>query len=169
MKFEGEKGDHFFRSTLVQTLFYGVFSAWVLWARGRSVDDPARFDWSHTSSVLQVPVIQALYHRVSDPARLKPLGLDELLEWTGTTLNRVNRADFFSHFDEGQAVQHFYEPFLEEFDPELRKQLGVWYTPPEIVRYMVERVDRVLRSELGIADGLADPSVVVLDPVTCPQ
>lgn len=28
LKFEGEKGDHFFRSTFVQTLFYGVFSAW---------------------------------------------------------------------------------------------------------------------------------------------
>ena len=33
LKFEGEKGEHFFRSTLVQTLFYGVFSAWVLWAK----------------------------------------------------------------------------------------------------------------------------------------
>lgn len=34
--------------------------------------------------------------------------------------------------------------------------MGVWYTPNEIVRYMVERVDRVLRTELGYADGLAD-------------
>ena len=33
LKFEGEKGEHFFRSSLVQTLFYGVFSAWVLWAK----------------------------------------------------------------------------------------------------------------------------------------
>ena len=46
----------------------------------------------------------------------------------------------------------------------MRKELGVWYTPEEIVRYQVERVDAVLRSELGIADGLADPKVVVLDP-----
>ena len=61
-------------------------------------------------------------------------------------------------------MQYFYEPFLEAFDPELRKQLGVWYTPPEIVKYMVARVDQVLRSELDIADGLADPRVVVLDP-----
>jgi predicted helicase len=58
----------------------------------------------------------------------------------------------------------FYEPFLAAFDPELRTQFGVWYTPREIVRYMVERVDRVLRSELGVADGLADPSVWILDP-----
>ena len=61
-------------------------------------------------------------------------------------------------------MQYFYEPFLEAFDPELRKELGVWYTPPEIVQYMVARVDPVLREELDIADGLADPSVVVLDP-----
>ena len=33
LKFEGEKGEHFFRSSLVQTLFYGVFSAWVLWSK----------------------------------------------------------------------------------------------------------------------------------------
>ena len=35
VKFEGERGAAFFRSTLVQTLFYGIFSAWVLWGRGR--------------------------------------------------------------------------------------------------------------------------------------
>ena len=61
-------------------------------------------------------------------------------------------------------MQYFYEPFLEAFDPELRKQLGVWYTPPEIVKYMVARVDQVLKSDFGRPDGLADPDVYVLDP-----
>ncbi|MFM6516758.1 MAG: N-6 DNA methylase, partial [Microcystis panniformis] len=61
-------------------------------------------------------------------------------------------------------VQYFYEPFLQAFDPDLRKELGVWYTPPEIVRYMVARVDRVLREELNIEDGLANPDVYILDP-----
>ena len=46
----------------------------------------------------------------------------------------------------------------------LRKQLGVWYTPAEVVRYMVARVDRALRDDLGIADGLAAENVYVLDP-----
>ncbi len=32
VKFEGAKGEHFFRSTLVQTLFYGLFASWVLWS-----------------------------------------------------------------------------------------------------------------------------------------
>ena len=76
----------------------------------------------------------------------------------------MDRAAFFAKFEEAHAVQYFYEPFLQAYDPELRKQLGVWYTPPEIVRYMVARVDAVLREELGVADGLADPDVYVLDP-----
>ncbi|HET9150803.1 MAG TPA: type ISP restriction/modification enzyme, partial [Gemmatimonadales bacterium] len=70
----------------------------------------------------------------------------------------------FGTFRLGEAVQYFYEPFLEAFDPELRKELGVWYTPKEIVQYQVARVDTVLREEMGIAAGLADPSVYVLDP-----
>ena len=53
-------------------------------------------------------------------------------------------------------MQYFYEPFLEAFDPELRKDLGVWYTPPEIVDYMVERVDRFCARNLNLPDGLAD-------------
>ena len=76
----------------------------------------------------------------------------------------MNRASFFSRFREGEAVPYFYEPFLEAFDPELRKQLGVWYTPAEVVRYMVARVDRALKDDLGIADGLAAENVYVLDP-----
>ena len=61
-------------------------------------------------------------------------------------------------------MPYFYEPFLQAFDPELRKQLGVWYTPTEVVRYMVARVDKALKDDLGIADGLAGENVYVLDP-----
>ena len=79
----------------------------------------------------------------------KPLGLVELLDWTAAALDRVDRAAFFDRFDAGEAVPYFYEPFLEAFDPELRKQLGVWYTPAEVVRYMVARVDMALKEDLG--------------------
>ena len=61
-------------------------------------------------------------------------------------------------------MPYFYEPFLEAFDPMLRKQLGVWYTPNEVVRYMVARVDKALKDDLRIADGLAAENVYVLDP-----
>ncbi len=165
IRFEGHKGDHFFRSTLVQTLFYGIFSAWVLWSKQRPQRRNAgRFAWRESAWWLNVPMIRALFEEVATPAKLGPLGLVEVLDWTGTALDRVDPDAFFSRFDEGKAVQYFYEPFLQAFDPELRKELGVWYTPSEVVRYMVARVDTVLRNELGIPDGLADPRVNVLDP-----
>lgn len=163
MKFTADKGEHFFRSTLVQTLFYGVFSAWVRWHK----DNPAptaTFDWRTAGWSLHVPFIQTLYEEVAKPSRLGPLGLVEVLDWAAAVLNRVNRGEFFNRFEDERAVQYFYEPFLEAYDPELRKELGVWYTPPEIVKYQVARVDRVLREELDLADGLADPNVIVLDP-----
>ncbi len=158
-----EEGRRFFRSTLVQTLFYGVFSAWVLWHRTHP--KPAeRFDWKLAAYHLQVPVIRKLFHELTEPGKLQEWRLDEVLGWSGEVLNRVDRAAFFAKFRDTEAVQYFYEPFLEQFDPELRKQLGVWYTPPEIVQYMVGRVDRILRDDLDRPDGLADESVYVLDP-----
>ena len=173
VRFEGERGARFFHSTLVQTLFYGVFSAWVLWARDWRSDEgplfdgePAsrRFDWRTAVWHLRAPVLAALFQQLSQPGRLQPLGLVQVLDWTAAALDRVDRETFFSRFNEGEAVPYFYEPFLEAFDPELRKQLGVWYTPTEVVRYMVARVDKALRDDLCIPEGLAAENVYVLDP-----
>ena len=173
VRFEGEKGARFFRSTLVQTLFYGVFSAWVLWARagaegaaggGPSRSAASRFHWREAVWHLRMPVLAALFQQLAAPGRLQPLGLVEVLDWTAAALDRVDRESFFARFNEGEAVPYFYEPFLEAFDPELRKQLGVWYTPLEVVRYMVARVDRALKDDLGIPEGLAAENVYVLDP-----
>ena len=163
VRFEGAKGARFFRSTLVQTLFYGVFAAWVLWARA-AVPPAGPFDWRTAVWHLRAPVLRALFQQLSDPGRLQPLGLVEVLDWTAAALDRVDRPAFFARFREGEAVPYFYEPFLEAFDPALRRQLGVWYTPAEVVRYMVARVDRALRDDLGVADGLAAGHVYVLDP-----
>ena len=222
VRFEGGKGARFFRSTLVQTLFYGVFSAWVLWARAGAEGDAggggpprfgggsspeggdgkldapggprksgshpaplsagdhgagtARFDWRTAVWHLRVPVLAALFQQLAAPGRLQPLGLVEVLDWTAAALDRVDREAFFARFHGGggagqdsaagqsPAVPYFYEPFLEAFDPALRKQLGVWYTPAEVVRYMVARVDRALKDDLGIVEGLAAEHVYVLDP-----
>ena len=175
VRFEGEKGARFFHSTLVQTLFYGIFSAWVLWSRadaasgeGSSIaagSHGARgFSWREAVWHLRAPVLQALFQQLSQPGRLQPLGLVEVLDWTAAALDRVDRDAFFSRFNEGEAVPYFYEPFLEAFDPALRKQLGVWYTPAEVVRYMVARVDKALKDDLDIPEGLAAENVYVLDP-----
>ena len=138
-----------------------MFSAWVIWAKGAAA---GVFDWRHSGYILTVPMIRSLFEEIAKPSRLAPLGLINILDRTGEALARIDRPAFFTSFDTVQAVQHFYEPFLQAYDPVLRKELGVWYTPPEIVHYMVERIDSVLRSELGIADGFADKNVYVLDP-----
>jgi len=164
IQFEGDRGEHFFRSTLVQTLFYGIFSAWILWRRTPESGTPgARFDWRVSAHYLRVPVLRKLFGEVSDPGALNSIQLQEILNLAGEALNRVQPA-FFDIFREEEAVAYFYEPFLEAFDSDLRKELGVWYTPKEIVRYMVERVDHLLRVELDQPLGLASPAVRILDP-----
>lgn len=156
-------GERFFRSTLVQTLFYGAFSAWVLWHRKGPRPGEA-FSWETAANFLYVPILRKLFRELADRQQLEEWALAEVMDWTATVLNRVDRPAFFSRFNDAEAVQYFYEPFLEAFDPELRKELGVWYTPREVVQYMVARVDAVLREDLGVEDGLADPGVYILDP-----
>ncbi|MBP9749139.1 MAG: N-6 DNA methylase [Candidatus Pacebacteria bacterium] len=71
-------------------------------------------------------------------------------------------------------VIHFYEDFLKEYDPVLRKKMGAYYTPTPVVRFIVRAVDRILERDFGLAKGLADTSkhengthkVQVLDPAT---
>jgi hypothetical protein len=164
LKFTGEDGEHFFRSTLVQTLFYGVFSAWVLWCKRPTTGPKDKFNWHEAAWSLHVPMIKTLFEQIATPTKLQSLGLEEVLNWTQTALNRVERPAFFSNFEEHHAVQYFYEPFLAAYDPVLRKRLGVWFTPPDVVRYMVARIDTVLREQLQVTNGFADPNVFVLDP-----
>jgi hypothetical protein len=160
VRFEARDGERLFRSTLVQTLFYGLFSAWVVHARAGKTG----FDWRVSQWSLHVPVMRLLFGQIATPEALGPIGVVPLLDAAGAAMERIERDAFFTAFSDERAVQYFYEPFLEYYDPELRRQLGVWYTPSEIVHYQVERVDRLLRSELGVSDGFADPNVWVLDP-----
>ncbi|HET9604761.1 MAG TPA: hypothetical protein VFO96_10755, partial [Gemmatimonadales bacterium] len=103
VSFTGGKGDHFFRSSLVQTLFYGVFSGWVLWCREQGGATHAAFDWRDSAWTLRVPMIRALFEQVATPSALGQLGLKPFLDRTGDVLNRVDRAAFFATFKLGEA------------------------------------------------------------------
>ena len=69
-------------------------------------------------------------------------------------------------------VIHFYEDFLQEYDPILRKKMGAYYTPLPVVQFIVRSVDYLLEKEFSLANGLADTSkiatgmhrVQILDP-----
>jgi hypothetical protein len=164
------KGDAFFRSTLIQTVFYSLFAAWALWQRA---DDGEPFSWDRADRYLRIPFLSGLFYELGHPARLKNLRLQPHLKRAADTLDRVDLALFRSRMtfptteDDDvttAAMTYFYEPFLEAFDPELKKDLGVWYTPPEVVRYQVRRAHALLKAELDCPRGLADDKVVFLDP-----
>lgn len=158
IKFANKKQKRLFLSMLVQTLFYGIFLAWVKDGEGKE------FNWESSKRQIKIPVIRTLFEQLTTSSNLEDFGIEKILIGAVETLNRVDRSLFFKKFKEKNAIQHFYEDFLAEMDPEMRTDYGVWYTPPEVVKYMVERVDMVLRTELNCADGLADRRVYVLDP-----
>lgn len=58
---------------------------------------------------------------------------------------------------------HFYEDFLAEYNPKLRKSKGVWYTPQPVVGFIVRAVDEILQKEFNLPDGLADYSKIERD------
>jgi len=71
------------------------------------------------------------------------------------------------YFIEGKGkdpVVHFYETFLTEYDPEEREKRGVYYTPEEVVSYIVRSLNIILKEYFDKADGFATDSVTVLDP-----
>ena len=69
---DDEKGDRFFRSSLVQTAFYSLFAAWVLWDKTAKVD--ASFEIEDAHAYLPIPFLDALLHDIRHPKRLKALG-----------------------------------------------------------------------------------------------
>lgn len=164
VEFSDEEGEAFFRSSLIQTIFYGLFSGWIIWLQEKPRKSGDYFRFKDVEDYLHLRVINALFTEITKPYHLKKLNLRPAIEWAEGALNRVDQFEFFKTFEDRRAIQYFYEPFLAEFDQQLRKQFGVWYTPPEVVEYMVNRVDYFLREKLGLSLGLADENVVLLDP-----
>jgi hypothetical protein len=66
--------------------------------------------------------------------------------------------------DDPDAWLYFYEHFLAEYDNTLRKQTGSYYTPVEVVKSMTRLVDEALRERFAFTDGLANPTVTLVDP-----
>ncbi len=62
--------------------------------------------------------------------------------------------------DVKDPIIHFYEDFLQEYDPAERKKMGAYYTPIPVVKYIVRQVDRILKEDFGIAKGLASEETI---------
>lgn len=124
-----------------QTVVTGLVTARLA---GQGLDDIAV-----TSPFLR-GVVRALHERRADDGR-RALAMQAITE----TLARIDPLAVDDDAVQDPAL-HFFEGFLAEYDPQQRKDRGVFYTPRPLVRYIVRSVDRVLRTHLGLADGLAD-------------
>jgi len=159
-----------------QTLVYGLFVA-------RYYDKtPASFSRQEARGLIpnSNPLLRHFFDHIVGPdfdTRLKYI-VDELCEvFSHANVKELMKQYFKTDLwgkthQEKDPVIHFYEDFLKEYDPILRKKMGAYYTPPPVVNFIVRSVDYLLKKEFGLTNGLADTSktkdgihkVQILDP-----
>lgn len=61
---------------------------------------------------------------------------------------------------------HFYEDFLQVYNPEMRKHLGVYYTPEQVVSFISRSVNMTLKQRFHHLAGIASSDITLLDPCT---
>lgn len=145
-----------FADIYAQTIAYGMFAA--------RLHDPTLDTFSrHEASELipkTNPFLRRLFGYIAGP------DIDERIVWIVDGLADIFRAtdvegllkNFGKATKQQDPIIHFYETFLAEYDPSLRKSRGVWYTPEPVVKFIVRVVDDILKDEFGLKDGLADTS-----------
>ncbi len=73
-------------------------------------------------------------------------------------------AQIADHHEKQRFLKALYENFYRAYNPAGAERLGIFYTPGEIVRFMIEATDTLL--EKHFQKGLADKGVEILDPAT---
>jgi hypothetical protein len=145
-----------FADVYAQTIAYGLFAA-------RLHDDsPDTFNRQKAASLIPKtnPFLRQLFQNIAG------FDLDDRICWIVDDLAETFRVANMFHFKESlgkhtpqnDPMIHFYENFLSEYDPALRKSRGVWYTPQPVVSFIVRAVDEILQKEFNLPDGLADTS-----------
>jgi len=132
--------DALFSAAFAQTLAFGLLL--VREATGEAVGRDA---WQHMPD--EHPLMRTA---------LRVLSLDEVERDVGIgftvmrdTVNSFAPEILAVRPDGRDPILYFYEDFLQVFDPQARERYGVYYTPVEVVRYMVGAIDRVLRDRLA--------------------
>jgi len=147
-----------FADLYAQTITYGLFAA-----RMRVTGTFTR-ETALNGIPATIGILRKLFKYISigdTPERLRVI-IDDIADVLAVADTNV----MFQEYDKKgrDPIADFYETFLGEYDPAKRKQHGVYYTPQPVVSYIVRSVDQILRDSFGKSDGLADPSVTVLDP-----
>jgi len=149
-----------FADLYAQTITYGLFAA-----RTRAGD--------HFNRQLAYALIPSTIGILRDVFQFISLGkpskqMEVIVDDIAAVLNAADvQAILEQYYRQGKGddpVLHFYETFLAEYDPATRERRGVYYTPQPVVRYIVRAVHDLLKTRFGLADGLADQRVTLLDP-----
>jgi predicted helicase len=168
-----------FADMYAQAIGYGLFAAWCH-VEGVSVFGKDKYGGFHGMDLKgeQLTREHAAYLLPkTNPFLRKVFGqivgpdLDDRLVWIVDDLVELLREAKMESVLKGfgrkggrsDPVVHFYETFLKEYDPELRELRGVYYTPDEVVSYIVRSVDWLLKENFGLKRGLADESKVTVD------
>lgn len=150
-----------FADIYAETIAYGLFAA--------RLHDTTEATFSRTEALELLPksnpFLRNLFVYIAGPNlddRLVRM-IDDLCDIFRATSLADLLKDFGKFTARNDPFLHFYETFLAEYNPAKRKARGVWYTPEPVVNFIVRAVDDVLKSEFGLADGLADTSKVQVD------
>ena len=153
-----------FADMYAQTLAYGLFAA--------RCTLPNATNFSRHTAVEGLPrsnpfLVQLFYHVASPTLETNVTYiLDDIASLLRNVPTEMLRTAFAARNHLEDPVIHFYETFLAEYDPQRRVDRGVYYTPPQVISYIVRSVDSLLRTELNRPDGLADDGTLILDPAT---
>ena len=143
-----------FADMFAQTLTYGLFSARATSGTSKFTREMARKLIPRTN-----PFLRTFFEQITGSA-LDDEPFAGVVEDLIQTLDHADMArvmeDFGKHGRRRDPVVHFYETFLQAYDPKLRELRGVYYTPEPVVNYIVQSVDRLLKDKFAIKDGLAD-------------
>lgn len=142
-----------FADVYAQTMVYGLLTA--------RIAHPEQFKAERSVAVIKFDneFLDAIYARFRDEVDgvidIDELGLADLAEQLADTNVDELLADFGADNQRDDPVVYFYEEFLAQYDPQQRKDLGAFYTPKPVVRYIVKTVDDALKS-FGLSRGVAD-------------
>jgi predicted helicase len=145
-----------FADIYAQTLAYGMFAARL---HDATLDDFSRQEAAELIPKTN-PFLRKLFGYIAGPDiddRIRPT-VDNLADVFRATNVEALLKNFGKSTKTSDPIIHFYETFLAEYDPKLRKARGVWYTPEPVVSFIVRAVDDLLKTEFGLKDGLADTS-----------
>ncbi len=149
-----------FADLYAQTVTYGLFAARTR-ADGTFTRENARQFIPSTIGILR-DVFEFISYREL------PQNIGWIVDDIAEVLNAADTEKILKrYYEEGKGADpiiHFYETFLNEYDPNVREQRGVYYTPEPVVDYIVRSVHQILKEEFNKPLGLADKSVTVLDP-----